>query len=142
MSERAEQLSPAAKPDAVRAVEILISNLLRIGVVASLLIVVLGVVLTFVHHPEYLRSHEALGRLLSGNAEFPHTMGEVWSGILTLHGRSVVIAGLLLLIATPVMRVGVSVFAFLYEKDRVFAVITTVVFLLLLLSFFLGKVEG
>src|SRR5579871_6722966 len=106
MSERSEQLGPATKPDAVRAVEILISNLLRVGVVVSLVVVVAGVVLTFVHHPEYLHSREALGGLLSGNAEFPHTMREVWGGVLVLHGRSVVIAGLLLLIATPVMRVG------------------------------------
>ncbi len=127
---------------AVRQVEVLISNLLRVGVVVSLIVVVAGVVLTFVHHPEYLHSQNALGGLLSGNAEFPHTMGEVWSGVLMLHGRSVVILGLLLLIATPVMRVGVSIFAFLFERDRVFAVVTMVVFLLLLLSFFLGKVEG
>jgi uncharacterized membrane protein len=137
-----EQLNSAEKPDAVRAVEILISNLLRVGVIVSLFVIVLGTALTFVHHPEYLHSREALGGLLGSNAEFPHTMREVWSGVLTLHGRSIVIAGLLLLIATPVMRVGVSVFAFMYERDRVFAVITTVVFLLLLLSFFLGKVEG
>jgi uncharacterized membrane protein len=142
MSSELKQIRSLPEMEAVRQVEILISNLLRIGVVASLLIVVAGTVLTFVHHPEYLKSQEALGGLLAGNAEFPHTMREVWAGILMLHGRSIVIAGLLLLIATPVMRVGVSVFAFLYERDRVFAVITTVVFLLLLLSFFLGKVEG
>src|ERR1700749_2956091 len=98
----------------------LISYLLRVGVVVSLIVVVAGVVLTFVHHPEYLHSREALGGLLAGNAEFPHSMREVWAGILMLHGRSVVIAGLLLLIATPVMRVGVSIFAFLFERDRVF----------------------
>ena len=142
MNERIEQPSPAMKPDAVRQVEILISNLLRVGVVVSLFVVVAGVVLTFVHHPEYLHSREDVGGLLAGNAEFPHTMREVGAGVLVLHGRSVVILGLLLLIATPVMRVGVSVFVFLYERDRVFAAVTMVVFLLLLLSFVLGRVEG
>ena len=51
-------------------------------------------------------------------------------------------AGLLLLIATPVTRVAVSIFAFVYEKDRVFVIITIIVLSLLLLSFFLGRVEG
>jgi len=127
---------------AVHKVEIVISSLLRIGVVASLAVVLIGTVLTFVHHPEYLTSREALAELLSSKSEFPHTTREVWAGVLALHGRSVVILGLLLLIATPVMRVGVSIFAFLYQRDRVFATITTVVFLLLLLSFVLGKATG
>ncbi|HUO10113.1 MAG TPA: DUF1634 domain-containing protein [Phycisphaerae bacterium] len=124
---------------AVLKVELLISNLLRIGVITSLTIVVIGTVLTFVHHPEYLQSRDALADLISGKNAFPHTIGEVWTGLLMLHGRSIVIVGLLLLIATPVMRVGVSIFAFLYERDRIFALITTIVFLLLLLSFLLGK---
>ena len=49
------------------------------------------------------------------------------------------VAGLLLLIATPVLRVAVSIFAFVYEKDKVFVIITSIVLGLLLLSFILGK---
>ena len=40
------------------------------------------------------------------------------------------------------MRVAVSVFAFVYERDRKFVLITAVVLALLLLSFMLGRAEG
>jgi len=54
---------------------------------------------------------------------------------------ALVTVGLLLLIATPVARVAVSVLAFIYQKDRVYTLITLAVLCLLLLSFVLGKVE-
>ena len=49
--------------------------------------------------------------------------------------------GLLMLIATPVMRVAVSIFAFIVHRDKVFTAITTLVLLLLFLSFVLGAIE-
>jgi uncharacterized membrane protein len=52
------------------------------------------------------------------------------------------VLGLLLLIATPVMRVAVSVLIFVHQRDWTFVVITSVVLVLLVLSFVLGRVEG
>jgi uncharacterized membrane protein len=126
----------------VHRVEILISNLLRVGVISSLIIVVAGTVLTFVHHPQYLSQPSELKRLTSKEAAFPHTVRETAHGIIHLEGRSIVIVGLLLLIATPVMRVAVSIFAFVYQHDPTFVIITSVVLILLLLSFVLGKAGG
>jgi uncharacterized membrane protein len=51
----------------------------------------------------------------------------------------VVTAGLLLLILTPILRVAVSIVAFIIEKDRIFVFITATVLAVLLLSFLLGK---
>jgi uncharacterized membrane protein len=132
----------AAGDDAkVRKVELVISTLLRVGVGASLLVIVFGTVLTFVHHPEYLRLKEALPRVTGPGSAFPHTLGQVAEGVRRGEGRAVIVVGLLLLIATPVMRVAVSILAFVYERDPVFVVITSVVLGMLLLSFFLGNVE-
>jgi uncharacterized membrane protein len=125
-----------------RQVELLISNLLRIGVVTSLAVVVAGTVLSFVHHPDFLSSPRELARLTTPGAAFPRTPGEVLAGLRRFQGRAVVVLGLLLLVATPVMRVAVSVFAFVYERDRKFVLITSIVLALLLLSFVLGKAEG
>jgi uncharacterized membrane protein len=125
----------------VRRVELLISNLLRAGVLGSLALIVTGTVLTFVHHPEYFTSPADLSRLVQPGAAFPHTLRDVIEGIRWLRGQAIVTAGLLLLILTPVVRVAVSIFAFIYQVDRVFTVITAVVLFLLLLSFFLGAVE-
>jgi uncharacterized membrane protein len=51
-------------------------------------------------------------------------------------------AGVLILIATPIMRVALSVVVFVLEGDRRFVAITSTVLLLLLLSFLLGRAGG
>jgi uncharacterized membrane protein len=63
-------------------------------------------------------------------------------GLEHSQGRAIVMAGLLLLIATPVVRVAISVLAFVYQRDRTFVVITSVVLALLLTSFALGRGGG
>jgi uncharacterized membrane protein len=130
------------RADKSRQVEVLISTLLRVGVIASLLVVVGGMILSFVHHPDYLSSNVELARLTRPGAAFPHSPGSVLAELKQFRGRAVVVLGLLLLIATPVMRVAVSVMAFVYERDRIFVVITSIVLTLLLLSFALGKATG
>lgn len=126
----------------VRKVEVLISTLLRVGVVVSLSFVVFGTIVTFMHHPEYLHSRQAMERLTHPGARFPSTVGAVMAGVLNLEGRSIVVLGLLLLIATPVLRVAVSTLIFLHQRDLSFTLITLVVLSLLLLSFVLGKAGG
>jgi len=134
--------NPATAEERVRQVELLISNLLRTGVTASLVIVVLGTVLSFVHHPQYVSSPAELQRLTRPGAAFPRSLGDVWAGVRDLSGQAIVVVGLLLLIATPVMRVAVSIFAFMYEGDRTYVLITSVVLALLMLSFALGRGGG
>jgi uncharacterized membrane protein len=119
--------------------ELIISNLLRTGVVLSLLTVFVGVILMFAHHPDYLRSGTGLKRLTTPGAAFPTTVAELGRGLAAFQGRAVVALGLLFLIATPIFRVAVSIVAFAIERDRTYVAITTVVLAVLLLSFFLGK---
>lgn len=104
--------------------------------------VVAGVLISFLHHPSYVSSPSELQRLTQPGAAFPHTVRAVISGLRDLQGRAVVMVGLLLLIATPVLRVAVSIFIFVYERDWVFVAITSIVLLLLLTSFLLGKAGG
>ncbi len=126
-------------PVRVIQVELLISNLLRAGVVLSLVFVIVGTLISFVHHPDYLSSSRALASLTGLNSTFPHTLPQVGQMALNFSGPALVVLGLLLLIATPVMRVGISIAAFLFERDRAFTLITFTVLCLLLLSFVLGK---
>src|SRR5262245_6827133 len=104
--------------DHTHEVEILISRLLRIGVSTSLTIVVLGTIFTFIHHRDYFSSASAMSEVTGDDARFPHTVAQVLRGVRQQQGRSIVLLGLLLLIATPVMRVAVSMLAFVYERDR------------------------
>ena len=126
----------------VRKVELLISNILRLGVITSLCIIVAGTLLSFVHHPSYVWAPAELQRLTAPGAAFPHTVAEVLTGVADLRGQAFVSIGLLILVATPVARVAVSIIAFAYQREPIFVVITTTVLLLLLLSFALGRIEG
>lgn len=134
-------LSDSETEERVRRVELLISNLLRSGVIISFILIVFGTGISFIRHPEYLSSASALQDLTEPGAAFPHTLPQVWLGIKRFEGDAVVTLGLLLLVATPVIRVAVSIFAFIYQEDRNYTLITLVVLCLLLLSFLLGAVE-
>ena len=125
----------------VEKVETIISYTLRAGVIISILVVVAGTIISFVHHTDYLTSTDQLKRLTRPGAAFPHTLAELAAGLAAFRGQAIVGTGLLLLIATPVARVAISIVAFLFQRDRTFVIITSTVLTLLLLSFFLGRVE-
>ncbi len=120
-------------------VEVAITMLLRAGVLLSVVILTIGMVITFAHHPDYFSSRPALGQLTAAGSHFPNTLGEVISGVLEVRGQAIMMAGLLVLIATPVARVALSVVIFLIERDRLFAVITATVFVILMVSFAVGR---
>ena len=133
---------PTKNEELIHKVERAISNILRGGVILSLFLIACGTALSFTHHSEYMHAHSDTARLLNSKAEFPHTLKETLDGVRSERGQAVVVVGLLVLIATPVIRVGVSIIAFVVEKDAIFVMLTTLVFALLLLSFFLGKAGG
>lgn len=115
-----------------------ISNLLRTGVVVSMGVVIIGLVLTFIHHPQYVRSQGALGTLTDAGVIYTHRVTDVATQIRNGRGQGIVMLGLLMLIATPVARVAFSILAFMLERDRLYVAITTVVLALLLVSFAIG----
>lgn len=120
--------------------EWLISNLLRSGVVLSLTLVTLGMSLTFFHHPDYFSSAQALQRLTAPERG-PHDLSDVLADAMNARGQAFVMVGLLVLMATPVLRVALSLLIFSRQRDRAFVTVTSVVLGLLLLSFLLGGVE-
>ena len=119
--------------------DITISTLLRTGVILSIVIIFTGLMITFVHHPDYFSSRPQLGTLTSPGVHFPSTFVEVVQGVRHARGQAIMAAGLLLLIATPVARVALSVVIFLVERDHLYAVITTAVFAILMIAFALGR---
>jgi uncharacterized membrane protein len=122
-------------------VDLAISNLLRAGVVVSMAVVVIGLVFTFIHHPQYVRSKTALGDLTDARTVYPHRIRDVATQVREGRGQAIVMLGLLLLIATPLARVALSIVAFALEGDRLYVTITVVVLALLILSFFIGPAE-
>lgn len=114
----------------VRQAELIISGVLRGGVLLSAGFIATGVIIFY-----------ASGAWRSPTADraFPHTVVSAWVGALHGEPLAIIALGLLVLLATPVLRVAVSIVAFLLEHDRLYAAITALVLLILIVSFFLGR---
>jgi uncharacterized membrane protein len=122
--------------------ELLISEILRWGVRASLAVIVAGIVLSFVVKGGYGANDTGaeLQTLLHGNTSFPRSLVWLWNGLLHLNGTAVTVAGLGLLILTPVLRVVASVVSYACQKDRDYILISSAVLAVVVLSFFLGSI--
>jgi uncharacterized membrane protein len=121
-------------------VEDAISSLLRMGVTASVGLISAGTLVAFLEPGGYARTPAGLARLISRNDGSPHSAAGYFHALAHGDGEALIIAGLVLLILTPIARVGVSIWAFARAGNFAYVAITTTVFLLLLLSFALGRV--
>lgn len=124
--------------------EEIISWILRVGVLASALLIALGVVLLFVTgETGYGGSFNDLAGLVQYNqgqhVAFPTTPADVLAGLAQFKPYAFIALGLLLLILTPVIRVAASVVIFLLEHDVAYVLITLFVLIILVVSFLLGK---
>jgi uncharacterized membrane protein len=137
MNDQSAPQLPDISP-AVHRVELIISTLLRAGVAISFIVILTGTIFSFIHHPSYLQSPQSLTALTTPGRIFPHSLHDTFAGLRAGSGQAIIVAGLLLLIATPVMRVAISIFAFALQKDWIFTLLTTAVLAFLLLSFLLG----
>lgn len=144
-SEASTPPTPEKAPEA-RAfpTEEIISWILRVGVLTSAMLIALGVVLLFVTGKTgYTGSFNDLAGLLNYNqdrqAAFPTSPDAVLAGLAQFKPYAFIALGLLLLIATPVLRVAASVVIFALEHDYAYVFITVIVLLILIVSFLLGK---
>ena len=122
--------------------DLAISVLLRVGVILSVAVIATGLGITFAHHPEYMSSHTSLGQLTATGAQYPNHLLGVIDGVRLGQGQAIVMAGLLLLIATPIARVALSIVAFIIERDRLYTAITAAVLVILLVGFAIGLEGG
>ncbi|MCE9589841.1 MAG: DUF1634 domain-containing protein [Planctomycetes bacterium] len=121
-------------------IELLIGNLLRLGVIVSLTLVTLGTLVTFIGDRDRPDA-ASLDVLHLTQTRFPHTLTSVLREAAAFHGPGLVMLGILVLVATPVARVVAAVALFTAERDRIYIALTTVVLIMLVVSFFLGRVE-
>jgi len=132
---------PSRRRPAAGNIERLISLTLRTGVLLSVAVMFAGIAVTFAHHPDYFHSRPALGELTQSREIFANTTGAVARGVREMRGQSIAMLGILLLIATPVVRVAISVVLFAVQRDRRYVLITAVVLALLLTSLMSGLGE-
>jgi uncharacterized membrane protein len=117
------------------AVEQLVGRVLQIGVVLSgALLVVGGSMLVAIH------GHEVPAYTpFRGEPEQIRTLSGIVHGAVALDSRSIIQLGLVLLIATPIVRVALTLVAFILQRDRIYVYITALVLALLLYGLIFGR---
>ena len=116
-------------------VEQMIGRLLQVGVLIAAAVVLLGGVMLLVQHgraPVEFRTFSTATSPLQG-------LAGIVRGALALDSMAIVQLGLVLLIATPVMRVALTLVAFALQRDRLYVVLTAVVLALLLYGLLWGR---
>lgn len=116
-------------------VEQWMGRVLQIGVAIAALVVCAGGIVYLVHQggekPDYRKFH--------GVAPWLKTAGGIVQAVMDGHGRALIQLGILLMIATPVMRVVFAVFAFAVERDWMYTGVSCFVLAVLVYSLFLAR---
>ncbi|RKQ88536.1 putative membrane protein [Brockia lithotrophica] len=128
---------PAAKP--LGEMEVAVSRILRIGVLTSTVVIAFGLLLLFLRDGLAVAHVSQVLHAPPTAPAYPVSPGELLRESVRGNPAAIIALGLVLLIATPVLRVAASVFLFLREGDRLYAGITLFVLVVLLLSFVLGE---
>jgi uncharacterized membrane protein len=108
--------------------------ILRAGVLVSMSVIFIGGVIYLYRHGQ---THVDYSKFV-GVPDFVNNPGGIIHGIFTLRGRAIIQAGVILLIATPVIRVLFSAIGFIMEKDYLYTGITILVLFIILASMISG----
>jgi len=111
---------------------VMISNVLRLGVSLSSILIIIGGVLFFIQHPNTVFDYATFKSEPSKLKD----LVLIGRNAFSFYGRDVIQMGLLILIATPFLRVLFSLIGFAIEKDCIYVFITGIVLVVLSFSIF------
>lgn len=119
-------------------VEQLVGQMLIIGVITASVVVLIGGMLYLNQHgggavPNY--------KAFIGEKAGYTTFSGILKGALNFSTTEIIQLGVLVLIATPILRVACSLFAFILERDKLYIMITLIVLSIILFSIF-GGIKG
>lgn len=112
--------------------EKIVGRILQTGVIAAASVVLLGGILylgrygSVSPHYDFFHGEPADLRSVSG----------IMKSVLSFHTRGLIQLGVLLLIATPIVRVVFSIIAFALQRDRTYVFVTVIVLSVLFYSLF------
>lgn len=122
---------PSGEVPGAHPMEIWISYVLRIGVMVSGAVILVGLVYFLVRGTGSTTSTTAEELLRGGGKVILVSPGSILAGLAALDPVAIIQVGVLLLILTPMMRVGMTILLFGAQRDWTFVAITCVVFLVL-----------
>ena len=132
MPDRTSSLvTPPEPPDTEENVYVDVYRLLIAGMIVSSILFALGIVLALLH-PQYIP-------LSTRWVRSQYHVTTVVHGIMHGDPTAILLVATVLLILTPVARVVVSIVAFLVDRDYKFVVVTSIVFLVMVITVILGE---
>ena len=114
-------------------VQVILGTLLRVGVIVSTAVVLLGGVIFLTNQGNQTVS---FSEFKPEQVKFS-SVAEILSGLKTFDGLAIIQFGVLLLIFTPIARVVFSIFSFLMEKDYMYVLIGIIVLCVIITSLYL-----
>ncbi|MCL4435223.1 MAG: DUF1634 domain-containing protein [Thaumarchaeota archaeon] len=120
--------------------ETTLSLVLRWGVILSGIVIFLGVVLMLLTGRSGYGAGADIEKILQYNESnvphrfYPTDIQTILTGLLTLKPFAIIDFGLIMLIATPIMRIVTAIILFGIERDRKYVVITSIVLAIIILG--------
>ncbi len=114
----------------------IIGWILRTGVIVSVSFVFAGGIIYLYRHGHSKTAFDSFHKI----PEFISTTEGVLQGVLNGRGQAIIQLGIIILIATPVLRVAFSVIAFAIEKDHLYTIISLLVLLIIVGSMLTGRI--
>ncbi len=116
-------------------VEQIIGRLLQVGVLLAAAVVLIGAAMLLARHGGNPTSYS----VFRGEPKELRTVVGIVRAAGSMNAAAIVQLGLVLLIATPIARVGFTLIAFILQRDRTYVLITTLVMILLLFGLVFGR---
>ncbi len=111
-----------------------IGELLRLGIIVSSVLVFAGGITFLIRHGGNLANYKVFH---SEPVQY-RSLSKILLGVMHWKGREVIQLGLIVLIATPTLRILLSLISFIIEKDRLYVAITLVVLAVIIFSMLSG----
>ncbi|OBW42437.1 hypothetical protein AB670_01193 [Chryseobacterium sp. MOF25P] len=111
-----------------------VGNLLRLGVILSVITSLIGFVKLFMEGFEMPKKYNLLNMGTSSDKVWSH----FWETLCKGEGMAIIQLGILMLIFTPLMRIIFALIGYLKEKDYVYVIISSIVLAIMAISFFTG----
>lgn len=113
-----------------RDMEMFIGRMLRTGVVTASIICIIGGLMYMFRDGSSVADYSQF----TGSPEDLRGFAGILHGLMTFEPLAIVQLGVVVLLATPILRVAFSILAFLIEKDYLYVVITCIVLAIILIN--------
>ena len=111
-----------------------VGNLLRLGVILSVITSLIGFVKLFLEGFKMPKKYKFLEMGTSSEKVWSH----FWNSLMKGEGMAIIQLGILLLIFTPLVRIIFALIGYLKEEDYLYVFISSIVLVIMAISFFTG----